>query len=52
MPAYNEEKRLPQTLREVHAWLLRNWQDKFEIIIVDDGSIDNTVAVVLALQKD
>ncbi|MDX8377430.1 MAG: glycosyltransferase family 2 protein [Mariprofundales bacterium] len=52
MPAYNEEKRLPQTLREAHTWLLEHWQNKFEIIIVDDGSIDNTVAVVLALQKD
>ncbi|PZM81017.1 MAG: glycosyltransferase family 2 protein [Candidatus Melainabacteria bacterium] len=45
IPAYNEEKRLPTTLESVHAFLSETGQD-FEIIVVDDGSSDNTKAVV------
>lgn len=45
IPAYNEEKRLPATLESVSNF----FTDKrmpFEIIIVDDGSTDNTAAIV------
>lgn len=45
IPAYNEEKRLPSTLESVHNFLSESDHD-FEIIIVDDGSNDNTKAVV------
>lgn len=41
MPAYNEEKALPHTLRE----LLRQWGD-YEVIVVDGGSTDRTLAIV------
>lgn len=45
IPAYNEEKRLPQTLQSVHSYLLDSGRD-FEIIVVDDGSTDQTMDVV------
>ena len=41
IPAYNEEKALPHTLRE----LLRQRGD-YEVIVVDGGSIDRTPAVL------
>ncbi len=44
IPAYNEERRLPATLVSVYDYLKSKWAD-FEIIIVDDGSMDNTVSV-------
>ncbi len=41
IPAYNEEKALPHTLRE----LLRQSGD-YEVIVVDGGSTDRTLAIV------
>src|SRR3990172_1656251 len=44
IPAFNEEGRLPQTLRDIRAYLAAR---KFhsEVIVVDDGSRDRTVEV-------
>lgn len=50
IPAYNEEERLPPTLASVHAFLTERGRS-FEIIIVDDGSIDHTNDVVLDFGK-
>ena len=45
IPAYNEEKRILPTLEKVYSYLSK--QDySFEIIIVDDGSTDETVKIV------
>jgi dolichyl-phosphate beta-glucosyltransferase len=44
IPAYNEEARLPKTLDSVIAYL-RGCQRQAEIVVVDDGSRDGTVAV-------
>ncbi|OHA62330.1 MAG: hypothetical protein A2117_00530 [Candidatus Wildermuthbacteria bacterium GWA2_46_15] len=41
IPAYNEETRLPKTLREIDAYLKRQSYDS-EIIVVNDGSKDQT----------
>jgi len=50
IPAYNEERRLPSTLESVHAFLQEHYQE-FEIIIVDDGSTDQTIDVVDTFAK-
>ncbi len=50
IPAYNEERRLPPTLRKLFAYL-PTLQCSYEIIIADDGSKDRTAAVVRELQK-
>ena len=45
IPAYNEAARIAATLERVLAYLTeRGW--KAEIVVVNDGSTDNTVAVV------
>ena len=45
VPAYNEERRLPQTLPRIVAFLQA--QDyPGDVIVVDDGSFDNTAYVV------
>jgi dolichyl-phosphate beta-glucosyltransferase len=46
IPAYNEERRLPQTLRQVLDWLARGTFSFREVIVVDDGSRDGTARVV------
>jgi dolichyl-phosphate beta-glucosyltransferase len=45
IPAYNEEKRLPGTLRRVQEWILGQSLHFSELIVVDDGSSDNTAGV-------
>jgi dolichyl-phosphate beta-glucosyltransferase len=45
IPAYNEARRLPQTLTEVSAYLGRQSYAS-EIVVVDDGSTDTTAQIV------
>ncbi len=45
IPAYNEEKRLPKTLKEIDKYLSRQSYD-YEIIVVNDGSKDKTAKIV------
>lgn len=43
IPAYNEENRLPKTVDNVLSYFSKREQNiKFELIIVNDGSKDNT----------
>ena len=48
IPPFNEEKRLPSTLKNVKSYLDRSHWDFAEIVVVDDGSRDGTVAVAEA----
>jgi len=45
IPAYNEEKRIGQTLDFILAYL-KNKEFSWEILVVDDGSQDKTIKVV------
>ena len=45
IPAYNEEKRLPATLERIHRYLAGSGWDFAEVLVVDDGSSDQTVGV-------
>jgi len=48
IPAFNEAQRIEPTLRRVHRFLAAR-PANFEILVVDDGSTDDTVALVTAL---
>lgn len=48
IPAFNEAQRIGPTLRRFHRFLAAR-PASFEILVVDDGSTDDTVALVTAL---
>lgn len=50
IPCYNEANRLPQTLLTINE-VLENLAISYEIIVVDDGSTDNTSDVALEFPK-
>ena len=50
IPAYNEEKRIAATLLDIDKYLRQQNYD-YEIIVVSDGSTDNTVSVVRNLKS-
>ena len=50
IPAYNEEKRIEKTLLSVHEYLSRQGYD-YEILVVDDGSKDQTQTIVNSLSS-
>jgi dolichyl-phosphate beta-glucosyltransferase len=45
IPAYNEEKRITHTLQMVMPFMDKHFQS-YEVIVVDDGSSDQTVSIV------
>mgnify|MGYP001578124275 CR=1 FL=1 len=50
IPAYNEEYRITRTLLDIKNTLSGQFFD-YEILVVNDGSLDNTVFVVEKLKK-
>lgn len=51
IPAYNEEHRILHTLREVKTFIAKVSRE-VEVIVVDDGSQDNTAQVVRDFARD
>jgi dolichyl-phosphate beta-glucosyltransferase len=51
IPAFNEAQRIGPTLRHTHQFLAAR-PAQFEILVVDDGSTDDTAALVTALAAE
>ncbi len=51
IPAYNEEKRIPLFLESLINFSLKNLSN-YEILVVNDGSTDNTKKVVEKIKKN
>lgn len=47
LPAYNEEKRIGLALSAAHEYFSRHRPDGVELLVVDDGSRDNTTGAAL-----
>lgn len=50
IPAFNEEAHIASTLSEAHEAAIK-YLDQFEIIVIDDGSSDNTFSVANAIAE-
>jgi len=51
LPAYNEEDNIESTIRAVHK-TLKIIAEKFEIIVINDGSFDRTLEILEKLEKE
>lgn len=53
IPVYNEEYRIKDTLYDILGYLKKNNLEKeSEIILVNDGSVDNSVELIYQIQQD
>lgn len=46
IPAYNESKNIKKNILEVDRWVKRNNKYSFEIIVINDGSTDDTKLIL------
>jgi dolichyl-phosphate beta-glucosyltransferase len=49
IPAYNEAQRLPPYLEAIRKYIGQQYQDNYEVLVVDDGSSDNMADVLAEL---
>jgi glycosyltransferase involved in cell wall biosynthesis len=52
IPAYNEEDRIEPVLRSYAEYFRRNYQGKFQLVVVLNGCRDNTLGVVRRVGAD
>ncbi len=52
IPAYNEAKRLPTFLRECVNYVQKHFPERWEIVVVDDGSSDDTAQAAALIVGD
>jgi len=52
IPAYNEEQRLEPVLRDYGEYFKRHYIGKFQIIVVLNGCVDDTIGVVRRVAKE
>ena len=52
IPAYNEEKRLEPVLREYAQYFQRHYEGKFQLVVVLNGCVDDTIGVVRRVAKE
>ena len=50
LPCFNEEGTIAETVRDVSQWMKKG-NVEGEIIVVDDGSIDRSAAILSALLR-
>ena len=46
IPAYNEQERIGPVLREYASFFQKNYEGKFQLVVVLNGCVDNTLGVV------
>jgi glycosyltransferase involved in cell wall biosynthesis len=46
IPAYNEERRIEPVLRDYATYFEKNYPGKFQLVVVLNGCVDNTIGVV------
>ena len=51
IPCYNEERTIFENLKKIHNYVSRRFEE-FEIIAVNDGSVDSTVREIKRAQKE
>ena len=51
LPCYNEAKNIRNTVEDVISWLSESHIDG-EVIVVDDGSVDDSAAIVKEMMRD
>ena len=52
IPAYNEERRIEPVLRDYARYFQEHYQGKFQLVVVLNGCIDNTLGVVRRVGAD
>jgi len=52
IPAYNEEQRIEPVLRDYATYFEKNYPGKFQLVVVANGCVDNTVGVVRRVAAD
>lgn len=51
IPAYNEADKISSTITQVLGFM-RSFSPSFELLVVNDGSLDNTAQVIASMEKD